>query len=1189
MRGIVMERSSVDSALESSITNSLADYEVNYKTRKLRVSKKQINEVKAAAESPILFWKQELAINTPLLEIPADFPRASTTSYGIDHVSFSLSDSLKNALKQLSKQLDTTLFTTLLAAYNTLLFRYTKQEDIVIGFPSLKNIFNEKGEFIGTLPNTKVFRTDLSANPCFNELIKRVHKVVLKGHRHKAVQYERLEEVTKLAYGINYTGLYNVMFSFRNIKVRNNKINQLSSNSSISINSSGAVDLALCIEETTEGLNVVWTYNSGLFEAVTIKRFAKHFEVLLESIVSNPGQAISQLQLLTDIECQQLSLEWNSSKINYPAYKCIHELFEAQVRKTPRSTALVFEKKELTYAQLNERSNQLAYYLRSRGVKKDTLVPIFIDHSLEMIIGILGILKSGGAYVPIAPNCPSERVAYLLGDTKASIIICNKESKIQLKAFKNIELVDLTGELSFLKNQPTNNLNISFSSDSLAYIIYTSGTTGKPKGVMIEHRSLADHCYGIIENANLKTCKSFALFSPLVFDAGHSIIHSSFILGACLHVLSKELIMNSEKVKTYIDNNSIDCIKIVPSLWLSYAGLQKIILSKKAIIFGGEAFPLSILNYLRNLNYNGNIFNHYGPTEVTIGKCMYKVNLNKAYHSVPIGKPFSNTQLYILDDFFQLLPVGTEGELYIAGDGLARGYLNQPGLTAEKFIPNPFSTNPSGRMYKTGDKAKWLCDGNIEYIGRDDEQVKIGGHRIELGEIEEALLQSNLVSHAVVLSYLDKKGNKRLVDYIVPAKQYNQEALIAFLSKRLPEYMIPVKCVELESMPLTGNGKINKKKLQNMVGMDKKFIAPKNDIEVRLAVIWKDLLNTETISIHDNFFELGGNSLLAVALFEKIKKEFNKSFALAYIFNAPTIYQLAAALKVTTETLLSSLVPIQPNGTKAPLFCVHAGGGDILFYGNLSLCLGQDQPFYGIQAKGINGTEIPSSQMEQMANYYISEIRKVQPEGPYYLAGYCLGARIVFEMAQQLTNEGQKVALIANFNGISPIYGRSSNVTNIENSGTSKRLFAKISCHLNYIAKLSLKEKVSYIFKKLKFQIFSKLSGPFFLLRFKLYGLMFKLYFVCKQKVPGSIARRYTAESLYILQCKYKPKPYQGSMVIFRSPGIYDKDAYLGWKYFVKGEIKTFDIPGEHKSRRDILNEPFVQSLAKELETFLHN
>ncbi|HEY2583166.1 MAG TPA: amino acid adenylation domain-containing protein, partial [Mucilaginibacter sp.] len=937
------------------------------------VSKKQ---KELSRDSPIS-WKHQTEINNPFLEIPTDFPRSATGSYQANHVFFSLSASCSDSLKQFSTKQGAGLFTTLLAAYSTLLFRYTGQEHIAIGTLAPENSLQGTGKLKGAQLAAKLFRTDLSGNPTFNKLLKRVHHEVLTAKNTRRVLYESLEEIGKSEFGAVHDSLCNITFSYRNEELENNEISDRPLNISLSQNPGDNVDLALYVKDNSKGLKGVWTYNSTLFEAGTIKRIANHFEVLLEAIILNPQQTISQLQFLTETERHQLTSGWNISKINYPADKCIHELFEEQAKLHPKATALVFEKKSLTYAELNERANQLAHYLSSKGVKPETLVPICISRSLEMIIGILGILKAGGAYVPIDPNYPLERLNCLLEDINPLIVVCNIESRMLLKAFENIELIELNDKAPVFQSQPATNLKINLSPNNLAYIIYTSGSTGKPKGVMIEHRGLVDHCYGVIESAGLKKCKSFALFSPLVFDAGHSIIHSSFVLGACLHVLSDELIVNSEKISNYFDHNPIDCIKIVPSLWLSYANLQKTILAQKVIIFGGEAFNLGILNYLKKFHYAGNIYNHYGPTEATIGKCIYKVDLNKTYVTVPIGKPFSNTQLYILDNQFQLTPPGIGGELHISGDGLARGYLNKPDLTIEKFLQNPFIPDFPSKMYKTGDKVRWLSDGNIEYLGRSDEQVKIHGHRIELGEVEDALLQSEIVYQAVVLANEDKRGNKQLVAYIVPAKPFEKEALTIFLREKLPEYMIPVMFVELEKIPLTGNGKINKKELEALAETNKKYVPPGDDTEAELAVIWQKLLDIEKAGIYDNFFELGGNSIDAVVLFEKINKKFHKKFPLAFIFNAPTIYQLAISIKSSKKPELSSshLIPIQPNGSKTPLFCMHAGLGDILFYGNLSLHLGYDQPLYGLQAKGVNGTEYPSSQMEEMANFYITEIR----------------------------------------------------------------------------------------------------------------------------------------------------------------------------------------------------------------------
>lgn len=1143
------------------------------------------NKIAFLTEDPVLFWKHQLASGVQRLEMPADFPRSHVTGYKTDHITFSISRPLIDSLKGGNNEPDKSLYTTLLAVYNVLLFRYTGQTEIVIGLPAIECRVDETGHFIDAHHNTKVFHVQFPGDTRFIDLLARVNHITSEYALHPDVSYEILQEAFNADCENNDSCLYSLIFSYRNALIGSKEIDDWASNVSVPESARHSIDIALYIEDVNDKLNITLTYNSVLFKAESMQLLAKHFEVLLEAITINPFQPITRLPLLSEAEFKQLTSVWNTSAVVYPDDKCVHELFEHQVVKNGQARALVFEKEEVTYASLNERANQLARYLCSVDVKPGVLVPVCIDPSAEMIVAILGILKAGGAYVPVDADSPTDRIAYLLKDTNAQLVVCNDKSKIKLRDFKDVSLISLNDN-ELINSYPSDDLNISVSPSDMAYVIYTSGTTGRPKGVMIEHRALIDHCYGVIESAQLDSCKSFALFSPLVFDAGHSIIHSCFLTGGCLHLLSKALIVDSEGVTAYINHHDIDCIKIVPSLWLSYAGAQKIVLPKKTVIFGGEAFPLSILNYLRKLNYRGRVYNHYGPTEVTIGKCIHEVDPDEEYHTVPIGKPFSNTRLYILDNNLQPVPVGIAGELYIAGAGLARGYLNLPALTAEKFIHNPFDNGFFNRMYKTGDKVKWLADGNIEYLGRADEQIKINGYRIEPGEIEEVILQSGLVSHAVVLAVADGKGHNRLVQYVVPSKAYHKDSLFAFLKKKLPAYMVPVSCIELSELPLTRNGKVDKKQLAGLANFNREYTAPAGSAEIKLTAIWEAVLNTEKIGVHDNFFELGGNSILAAMIFAKVKEEFQKSFPLAIIFSAPTVHQMADLLTgaIKTNIASKSVIPIQPKGSKTPIFCVHAGHGHVLFYGNLALHLGNEQPLYGIQARGIDGTDLPFSTMEDLAAYYISEIRKVQPEGPYQLAGYCLGALITYEMAQQLLNEGQQVALLAGFNGISPYYRHSDNAA--PDHKKQRGRFAKIYRHLNAIKNLNWRSKVNYISERFWVQAKSKIAGPLFMFNFKMSGMVFRFYLSAGKKAPDLFARRYTGNSLYLLQCKYKPKPYPGDMVVFRSPGIY-ADPYLGWQHLVNGGIKTNDIPGEHETRRDIMNEPYVQYLAKELQVFL--
>ncbi|MEO6637804.1 MAG: amino acid adenylation domain-containing protein, partial [Ginsengibacter sp.] len=685
-----------------------------------------------------------------------------------------------------------------------------------------------------------------------------------------------------------------------------------------------------------EKLNIRFRYNSTLLTQDYIDMIVKHFENVLLQFIKNPDQKLADINLLTRGEDNELKL-YGESHVTYPRDKTIVTLFETQAVTTPNACAIIYEGGELSYKELNERSNQLANHLRSNGVQAETLVPLMVERSAGMIIGILGILKAGGAYVPVDADYPAERISYMLEDTGAKVVVSSKQNKSKLEAIVkegDIVIIDIAADV--IREEETVNLEIKISPNNLAYVIYTSGSTGKPKGVMIEHQAVVDHCYGLIQRAGLQDSKSFALFAPLVFDAGQAIIFSSLFLGASLQVLSKEQITDGEKLSKYLEHYPVDCIKIVPSVWLSYAGEDNRVLAEKVMIFGGESFSGKIPGYLKKLNYQGKVYNHYGPTEATIGKTIHEVDLQKNYITVPIGKPFSNTRLYIADSNHQLVPAGVAGELYIAGEGLARGYLNQPELTKEKFIKNPFevktgdlASNPPlegreaaiSRAYKTGDKVKWNQEGEIEYLGRIDEQVKIRGHRIELGEIENVLVQIEGIREAAVTTIEDSQGNKQLAGYIVVKEGFDKQKMQEQLREKLPGYMLPGIWVEIEQMPLTANGKINKKALPKPEAGDTgsaEYVAPKNETEEKLSAIWQELLGIEKIGTQDNFFELGGHSLLAMRLISAIRRQLDMEVPVKSLFLYPTIAQLGNYLQTNTDALLPE-IEVKARPTRIPL------------------------------------------------------------------------------------------------------------------------------------------------------------------------------------------------------------------------------------------------------------------------------
>ncbi|CAN5397455.1 hypothetical protein BH11BAC3_BH11BAC3_00550 [soil metagenome] len=667
------------------------------------------------------------------------------------------------------------------------------------------------------------------------------------------------------------------------------------------------LQLLWCINEATKELQLQFTFLPAYFTQTEIKFLAGRLIFILSQFADRLDKRVDDISIVPPAE-RLLLQSFQHSKCDYPRHKTMVDLFEEQVVRNPNATAVVFEDKILTYTQLNERANQLARYLQQHAITTGSLVLICMERSAEMLVAMMAILKAGAAYVPVDPAFPEDRISFVLQDTKAAIILVDKDHLTVIPANEQYEIVNINDHPK-IKNQPLRNLKNQVLPGDLAYVIYTSGSTGRPKGVMIEHKALMDHCFGVIESAHLTSCKSFALFSPLVFDAGHSIIHSSFILGATLHVLSTEILANGEALEGYIKSNKVDCIKIVPSLWLSYASDNYKILPGKVMILGGEEFSISVLEKLIQYQYEGEVYNHYGPTEATIGKTIHPIDFNQSYTTVPIGKPFSNTSIYIVDAAGDLVPIGVPGEMMIAGEGLARAYLNQPELTSAKFINDPFNKAEGNKMYKTGDLTKWLPDGNIAYLGRIDEQLKIRGYRIEPGEIEAVLKESGLVKQAILTGVDNRDNSRRLVAYIIPDKNFSVAAIRLYLQSKLPDYMIPVQWILMEHFPLTINGKIDRKGLPDAGEAAKQTRKlPSNDLEQKLADTWCKFLRIGEVSTDDNFFELGGQSLTAMRIIAAIFKDFNTVVTIKDLFQFSTIESLAVHIQAQEITNLSTVI-----------------------------------------------------------------------------------------------------------------------------------------------------------------------------------------------------------------------------------------------------------------------------------------
>ncbi|WP_416212277.1 non-ribosomal peptide synthase/polyketide synthase [Nostoc sp. DedSLP03] len=861
-------------------------------------------------QSQLSYWEQQLANAPTFLPLPTDRPRPSVQTFNGANMEFALSDELTQRLLQLSQKQGVTLFMTLLAAYNTLLYRYTGQEDILVGTPIANRDRTELEGLIGFFVNTLVMRTDLSLNPSFNELLPRIREMALSAYAHQDLPFEMLVEALQPERDLSHTSLFQVMFVLQNAPMSEIELTGLTV-SSLPIESSTAkFDLTLSMENTATGLFGWWEYNTDLFSRITIERMTGHFVTLLEGIVSNPTEQISQLPILTATEQHQLLVEWNDTRVDYPQDKSIHQLFEEQVELTPDAVAVVYENQHLTYGELNSRANQLAHYLRSLGVKADVLVGICVERSLEMVIGLLGILKAGGAYVPLAPEYPQERLSFMLEDTQLSVILTQEKlvnklgDRIQHGFIdRKASVICLDSSWDIINQQTQQNPTNTVKADNLAYVMYTSGSTGQPKGVSIVHRSVVR----LVKATNYVSISAgdvIAQASNHAFDAATFEIWGALLNGARLVAVSKDLVLSPKDFAEFLRSQNISVLFLTTALFNQIAQeVPSAFNSLRHLLFGGEAVDPKWVKEVLNNGAPQRLLHVYGPTENTTFSCWYLVrDVPEGATTIPIGEPISNTQIYLLDSQLQPVSVSVPGELYIGGDGLAREYLNRTELTQEKFILNPFSSDPHSRLYKTGDKARYLSDGNIEYLGRIDNQVKIRGLRIELGEIEAVLSQHNDVQVSCVIVREDTPGDKRLVAYIVTHQncQPQMSEIRQFLKTKLPDYMMPNAFVILESLPLTPNGKVDRRALPKPeldTILLEKYVAPRTPIEEMLALLWAQILKVEQVGIYDNFFELGGHSLLATQLVSRIRSSFKLELPLRELFARATVAELAQSVE----------------------------------------------------------------------------------------------------------------------------------------------------------------------------------------------------------------------------------------------------------------------------------------------------
>jgi amino acid adenylation domain-containing protein len=898
-------------------------------------------------EKQLAYWRKQLEGAPAVLELPTDHPRPAAQSFRGACEWLRLPPGSAEKLNALGQSGGFTPFMILLAAFQTLIHRYTGQEDIVVGSPVAGRTRASVEKVIGLFVNMLALRTKLDGNPGFFELLHRTQTTVLEALAQQELPFEKLVEELQPQRSASYSPLIQVMFALQDELSDNLKLPGLATAAFPLDPGTAKFDLTFTIVKSASGLDCCAEFNTDLFEAATVRRMLAHYQKLVEGITANPDQCLSDIPLLTDEERERILVDWNKTDADYPRGQCVHELFAAQAAATPKSVAAVFGNESFTYEELNWRANQLAHHLKFLGIGPESLVAVSMERSLEMLVALLGTLKAGAAYVPLDPSFPAERLRFMLEDSKASLLLTRSSEKEKLGELINrIRSLCLDTDWRLISEEDDENLRVEMTPENLAYVIYTSGSTGWPKGVQIPHRAVANFLHSMRREPGLSAADTLVSVTSISFDIAALEIFLPLTVGARLVLAGSDDIFDAARMKTLIRSSRATVMQATPSFWQFLVESDWFGDRRMKVLCGGEALSRELADKL--LERAGEVWNLYGPTETTIWSTLTKIAPGTG--PVSIGRPIANTQIYLLDSHLQPVPVGIPGELHIGGEGVARGYLNRPKLTEEKFIPDPFAplqsqstakdpahdgmTFPlshrmgegrgegSPRLYKTGDIARYRPDGTIECLGRNDFQVKLRGHRIDLGEIESALRQFPNVRDAVVVLREDDRRQKCLVAYLLRSAHPTPDAgiLQGFLRKKLPDYMMPAAFVVLDKFPLTPNGKINRQAMpapsSGCARPEQAFTPPRTPTEETLAKIWRDLLQQPEIGIDDNFFEIGGHSLLAMQLMARVRKEFSAELSLRNIFEAPTIAELAAILERRQPQ--SAAAPLLPRPRLSP-------------------------------------------------------------------------------------------------------------------------------------------------------------------------------------------------------------------------------------------------------------------------------
>ncbi|MGD0737146.1 MAG: amino acid adenylation domain-containing protein [Terracidiphilus sp.] len=1114
-----------------------------------------------ALTSLLMYWRQALAgLDFAPLELPGARSRPPLPSYQAATRSFSLGESLSDQIGSMAHSLELTPFVILFAAFNALLFRYTRKAALVVGFRAANRNHIGLSALIGLFANSLPIQTRFSARTSFRDLLAAVHERTLAALAHQDLPFEKLVEELQPARNLNFNPIFQVMFDLEESPREADRPMDL-------ISQMSQYDLSLSMRYDGSQFVGDMKYSADLLDEAAIGRIIGHFKTLLSGMVRYPERPITELDIMPEPERDLVLNEFNQTAMEFPREATLSERFEAQARTSPNAPAAVIENDILTYSELNRKANSLARQLRKLDVGPETIVAICTEGSLEMVIGILGVLKAGGAYLPIDPGYPHGRIAYMIADAGVRIVLTQKALRDVVDVLAPV-VIALDDERE-IGDSDGSDLKPTAKPDSAAYVIYTSGSTGRPKGVLIEHRSAVSLIECLRHRFSIGPGSQVLQFASFSFDVSVREVFESLLTGATLHLARRSDMASGEPLLRLMKERRITTVTLAPSVWahLPDADLPDL----KTAIAGGEALSMAVVDRWAS---SRNFFNAYGPTETTVAS-----SVAQCFPGMrpTIGPPLANTRYYVVDENMQPCVIGSTGELLIGGIGLARGYIGLPELTAEKFIPDPFSQDACARVYRTGDLVRLLPNGEIDYLGRMDKQVKIRGFRIELGEIETVLMESPDVAAATVAAVPDRMGDKRLVAYLVssnPEVTVPLEAIRAHVASKLPHYMLPRNFVVLDRLPLTPAGKVDVGALPLLedVNRGRGHEEPQTHVERILAEIWREILNLDAISLDDDFFEVGGNSLAAARLFATIEKRLGAKLPLASLFKTPTLRQLAAM--VASHQVQdrddsggwSPLITIRATGQRPPLFLVHALDGNVWYCNLLNAHMPADQPVYGFQSAGLKDNRAAAATIEEMAMTYVASMRSVQPRGPYYIGGLSAGGVVAYEMAQQLVRMGEQVG------GIILLDSAMGEPVGSLLRRRQHRRAAERATRMAFWNLIDLKRS------GLKTFLANKLDGM---------SRRFQILVLRKKAKSGSSSPSLNMKDAFMKALyDYKPKPYAGRAILFqpaKSVSIY-LDAASQWRDLISSGFRIVKMEGDHNTMFKGAN---VEFLGREIYDYL--